>query len=229
MKNLINIFGCLCCLIFLSCTSKSNEKNQVKVNIPHLPYMGEFDVNYREENGKIITDTVYHKIPAFSFINQDGDTVTEKNYEGKVYLADFFFTTCPSICPKMSNTLELVQEKLMNENDFAILSHTIDPEYDTPSILKKYAQEHHADSTIWTFVTGNKDSIYTICENSYMAFAKKDIEAPGGYVHSGFLILIDKQKHIRGVYDGTRAELVPQIVNDVKILLNEKHVDDFKK
>lgn len=208
-------------LLLAACSSTPKEDNKVQVHAPHLPYMGEYDVVTREVDGKMVTDTVYHQIPSFSFVNQDGKVVTDKDYDGKVYLADFFFTTCPSICPKMSGTLEIVQEKLKNEKGFAILSHTIDPDFDTVPVLKQYAIEHHADSTVWNFVTGNKDSIYTIAEFSYMAFAEKNDDAPGGYIHSGFLILIDQQKHIRGVYDGTRAELADQIANDVKTLLQE--------
>lgn len=206
----------------ISCgPSRDKKDREVKIDIPHLPYMGEFDIVEKEVNGKMVADTLYKKIPPFRFTNQDGQVITEKNYEGKVYLAEFFFTTCPSICPKMAGTLELVQEKLKDVKNFAILSHTIDPEHDTPPVLKDYARKHHADSLVWTFVTGDRDTIYTLCEESYMAFAKQDPNEPGGYIHSGFLVLIDKNKHIRGAYDGTRAELADQIAADVRTLLNE--------
>lgn len=208
--------------MMVSCSFSGGQKQNVhKVESPRLPYMGNFDVVEVEDNGTVYLDTVYSKIPPFSFINQDGDPVTEKDYENKVYIADFFFTTCPSICPKMTNTLYLVQEQLKGENDFKILSHSIDPDYDTPEVLMDYSIKNKADNQVWDFVTGNRDEIYDICENHYMSHAKKDSTAEGGYIHSGFLILIDKNKYIRGAYDGTMPEMADTIVADVKLLLSE--------
>lgn len=190
--------------------------------MPKLPYMGDYEVIEKTVDGKTVYDTVFTTIPSFSFTNQDNQLITEKNYEGKVYIADFFFTTCPSICPKMTNTLTLVQEKLKDEPNFAILSHSIDPEYDNPEILKAYSQKNNANNKVWNFVTGDRDEIYDICENYYMAYAKVDSLAEGGYVHSGFLILVDKNKFVRAAYDGTRPELADSIAADVKLLLKEK-------
>lgn len=208
-------------LMSIACGKKESVQQQVIVHQPILPYLGPHSITKWEENGVLIVDTIYHTIPPFSFTDQDGRTVTEKTVEGKVYLADFFFTTCPSICPKMGETLQLVQEKLKNENQFMILSHSIDPEHDTPSVLKEYAAKMKVDENQWKFLTGNRDSIYAICEESYMAFAYQDSSAEGGYVHSGFLILVDQNRHIRGAYDGTRAELADSIVADVKRLLKK--------
>lgn len=214
------IFINLVLIFILSCSGKKNTP-QPKVEIPKLPYMGTYEVIEKEVNGSIVLDTIFTQIPAFSFINQAGDTITEEKYKNKVYIADFFFTTCPSICPKMTNTLYLVQEKLKNESRFAILSHSIDPDYDQPEILQSYAEKNKANPAVWDFVTGDKETIYDLCENYYMAYAKKDSLAEGGYVHSGFLILIDKNKFVRGAYDGTRPELADSIVADVKLLLQE--------
>lgn len=208
-------------ILLLSCFGKRTEHKPV-VNQQHLPIMGKFDLVEKTVDGQIVYDTVYRKIPTFSFTNQNGELTTEKNYENKVYLADFFFTTCPTICPKMTNTLYLVQEKLKGEKDFAILSHTIDPEFDSPTKLKAYAEKNKADESVWTFVTGDMDEIYDICENYYMSFAKTDSTAEGGYMHSGFLILVDKNKQVRGAYDGTMPENADQIAKDVKELLKEK-------
>lgn len=210
-------------MLFSSCKLKNEQKEEnMIVHSPSLPYMGEFDIVEKEKDGKIYYDTVYHKIPAFSFINQDGKEMTEKDVAGKVYIADFFFTTCPSICPKMSNTLFLVQEGLKEESNFSILSHSIDPDYDSPEKLKEYAQKYAANTKVWQFLTGDKEAIYDICENAYMAYAKKDPSAEGGYVHSGFLILVDQNMHVRGAYDGTLPEKSEEIIRDVKILLHEK-------
>ncbi len=211
----------LLALLMATCGKKNAIQQQLTVYQPTLPYMGPHIIQEREENGVVITDTIYHTIPPFSFIDQDGNIVTEKIVDGKVYIADFFFTTCPSICPKMGATLQLVQEKLKNEPQFMILSHSIDPEHDTPVVLKEYAKKMGANESQWKFLTGSRDSIYTICEESYMAFAYEDANAEGGFVHSGFLVLIDQKRHIRGAYDGTRAELADSIVADVKRLLNK--------
>jgi protein SCO1/2 len=218
MKRPLFFFACL--LLILSCGGKKTPP-QHTVEMPKLPIMGDFEVVEKEENGNIVFDTIYTSIPPFSFTNQDNKIITEKDYAGKVYIADFFFTTCPSICPKMTNTLTLVQEKLKDVPNFAILSHSIDPEYDQPEILKSYAEKNKANIGIWNFVTGDRDEIYDICENYYMAYAKVDSLAEGGYVHSGFLILVDKNKHVRAAYDGTRPELADSIAADVRILLKE--------
>lgn len=175
-----------------------------------LPFLGE------EIDGK------KHRIADFSFINQDNQTVTNQSFENKIYVAEFFFTSCPSICPIMHGNLMRVYEKFKTRPDVKILSHTIDPEYDTPKVLKEYAHEKNIDTDFWILVTGNKDEIYTICENSYMAFAKADKNAEGGFIHSGFLTLIDKNRHIRGAYDGTTGSDVDKLIKDIQILINEK-------
>lgn len=118
--------------------------------------------------------------------------------------------------------LKPCSRQIKGESNFAILSHSIDPEYDQPHVLKSYSEKNNADNKIWNFVTGDRDFIYDICENYYMTYAKKDSLAEGGYVHSGFLILIDKHKYVRAAYDGTRPELADSIAADVKILLKEK-------
>jgi protein SCO1/2 len=214
-------FFVFCTLYLMACGGGKTPPPQ-RVDMPKLPFMGSYEIVEKTVDGITVNDTVFTTIPPFRFINQDNQVITEKDYQGKVYIADFFFTTCPSICPKMTNTLTLVQEKLKNEPNFAILSHSIDPEYDNPEILKAYSTKNKADNRIWNFVTGDRDEIYDICENYYMAYAKEDSLAEGGYVHSGFLILVDKNKFVRAAYDGTRPELADSIAADVKLLLNEK-------
>jgi len=166
-------------------------------------------------------DTVFHTIPPFEFINQDGEIFTHEHLDGKLYLADFFFTTCPTICPKMTETMKRVHDEIQHLDDVHLVSHTIDPYHDTPEVLKAYGIQKGANFAHWTFLTGNLDSIYAISEFGYMAYAKVAPEEPGGYTHSGFLILVDKNKHIRAVYDGTRIEIAPEIVADIQILRNE--------
>lgn len=214
MKKTVGIF--LALLFIFSCGKKSPQKNN-KVN--KLPYLGEPMISSHEENGKLVPDTIYPTIPAFSFTNQDGKAITEKTYDG-IYVADFFFTTCPTICPKMKAELLRVYNAFKNEPRVKILSHTIDPEYDTVEVLHEYATRMQVSSDKWNFVTGDKDSIYTIAEY-YLCTAEEAPNEPGGYIHSGALVLIDQQKHIRGVYDGTKPEEVDQLIKDIPILLNE--------
>jgi protein SCO1/2 len=203
----------------LGCGQKVQE--EARFIAPHLPYMGPHDVQrVAQEDGSFRYDTVYHTIPAFSFTDHNGQDFTQEHLKGKVYLADFFFTSCPTICPKMTNTMRLVQEGLKGESNFHLVSHSIDPEFDSPEVLRAYAAKKEADLRNWTFLTGDLLDIYDICEFGYMAFAKPDPNEPGGIIHSGFLILVDQNHHIRGAYDGTRTELAPTIVKDVQSLLH---------
>ncbi|GAB4450392.1 MAG: hypothetical protein Fur0028_05870 [Bacteroidales bacterium] len=165
---------------------------------------------------------MYPTIPAFKFINQDSIEVTEKTFDGKIYIADFIFLSCPTICPKMTNEMIKVYQTYKSNPNILFISHTIDPEHDSIPRLKSYAENLGIDPTKWFFVTGNKDKIYSLAEESYFATAYADNTAPGGYVHSGGLLLVDKNKHIRGVYDGTNPKETERLKADIKILLNEQ-------
>ncbi len=216
MLRILFIIGCLS--VLFSCGKKPVSKND---GPKKLPYLGEPTITSHEENGKLIPDTLFPTIPAFSFTNQDGKTVTNQTYDGSIYIADFFFTTCPTICPKMKSELLRVYNAFKNDPRVKILSHTIDPEYDKVEVLHEYAGRLQVSSEKWNFVTGDKDSIYTIAEY-YLCSAEEAPNEPGGYIHSGALVLIDQQKHIRGVYDGTKSEEVDQLIKDIPLLLGEK-------
>jgi len=215
VKN-IYILICFSALIF-ACGKKSEPK-QTKDR--SLPYLGEPAITSHEENGKLVADTIYPTIPAFSFVNQDGEKVTNETFDGGIYVADFFFTTCPTICPKMKAELLRVYKEFEKEPKVKILSHTIDPDHDSVEVLYDYAGKLQVTSPKWNFVTGNKDSIYTIAD-SYMISAEEAPNEPGGYIHSGALILIDHNRNIRGMYDGTRPEDVDQLIKDIPVLLRE--------
>lgn len=187
-----------------------------------LPYIGEPDVVRKMVDGKEVEETIYPTIPEFSFQNQNGETVTGKSFEGKIYVADFFFTTCPTICPPMKKNLLKVYNLYQNNPGVGILSHTIDPEHDTVAVLKKYADDLGVKGTMWQFVTGNRDKIYEIGEKHYMVSAREDSTEAGGYIHSGHFVLIDKNKHIRGMYDGTTEEGTQLLIEDMEVLLKEK-------
>jgi protein SCO1/2 len=157
-------------------------------------------------------------IAPFGFINQNGDTVTETDVNGKIWVADFFFTSCPTICPKMKTEMLRVWETFKDENRVMILSHTIDPEHDTREVLKEFADRLEITGNRWQFLTGNKDSIYAMAER-YMISAEEDPSAPGGFVHSGAFVLLDGERRIRGYYDGTNPQAVDTLMADMRFLL----------
>jgi len=186
-----------------------------------LPILGERDWVKKTVDGKEVVDTIYNAIPAFSFVNQEGETVTEKVVEGKIYVSDFFFTTCPTICPIMKRQMVKVYNEYKNNPEVMILSHSIDPEHDTPQVLKKFATDLGVTGTQWQFLTGSKEKIYEIGQKNYLSTAKEDKTADGGYIHSGAFILVDKEKHVRGMYDGTTEEGTQKLIADMKTLLEE--------
>lgn len=186
-----------------------------------LPILGQREAVTKTVNGKTITDSVDHTIPDFKFVSQYGDTVTSKTLDGKIYVADFFFTSCPTICPKMKVQLKRVYEKFKDNPDVVLLSHTIDPAHDSVPVLKEFADNLGVTGRQWLFVTGDQEKIYEIGQNSYMVTAQQDSSAPGGVVHSGAFILVDKAKHVRGLYDGTTEEGVDKLMNDLNRLLAE--------
>ena len=188
----------------ISCTPKEAR----------LPIFGE-----RQVNG---TDTVYHVIAPFQFVDQDSVNVTNSTFRGKIYVTDFFFTTCRTICPIMKTQMLRVYEATKEMPDVLILSHTIDPEYDTVALLRDFARRLGVESNRWHFVTGAKDSIYKIAQTSYFATAMEDKTEPDGFIHSGAFLLIDKQGRIRGKYDGTKEDDVNRLIVDIERLRIEQ-------
>ena len=166
-------------------------------------------------------DTIFHTIADFQFMDQDSTLVSNETLANQIYVADFFFTSCPTICPKMKAQMLRIYEKFEGNSEFVILSHTIDPAYDTIPLLKDYADKLGVESQGWKFLWGTQDEIYDIAEGSYMSIADEDNSAPGGFVHSGMFLLVDKRRRIRGVYDGTVAEQVDVLMNDIRTLLKE--------
>jgi len=180
---------------------------------PPLPVFGE-----REVSGN---DTVYHAIADFKFIDQDSNEVTNDTYKGKIYVADFFFTSCRTICPIMKTQMLRVYDSIQNDPEVMLLSHTIDPEYDTVGLLHDYAKRLGVESQKWHFVTGNKDDIYKLAQTSYFSTALEDKSEPDGFIHSGAFLLIDKERRIRGKYDGTKEEDVNRLLADIQRLKKE--------
>ncbi|WP_282017287.1 SCO family protein [Salegentibacter mishustinae] len=150
---------------------------------------------YIEINGK------KKKAPDFQLVNQDGDTITNKDYLGKVYVAEFFFTTCPTICPIMNQNLVEVQEEFQDKEDFGIVSFSIDPKHDTPEVLKSYAENYGIDHPNWNLLTGEKDAIYGLANGGFNIYAGEDSDVPGGFAHQGLFALVDKEGYIRSRLD----------------------------
>lgn len=191
-------------LFLISCSTK----------IEKLPIFGQREV--------VGTDTIYHTIAPFSFVDQDSVEINKATFKDKIYVADFFFTSCRTICPIMKSQMMRVYEVAKDMPDVVLLSHTIDPEYDTVALLHDFAQRLEVESKKWHFVTGAKDSIYKIAQTSYFATAMEDKSEPDGFIHSGAFLLIDKSGRIRGKYDGTKEEDVNRLIVDIKRLRQDE-------
>jgi len=202
----ITVWAMLAGFALSSCIQKKEEAAK-------LPIFGEREVN----NG----DTVYHTIGTFAFVDQDSVVVTNETFAGKIYVADFFFTSCRTICPIMKTQMLRVYDSIQNDPNVLLLSHTIDPEYDTVALLHDFAERLGVKRDRWHFVTGNKDDIYKIAQTSYFATAMEDKAEPDGFIHSGAFLLIDKQRRIRGKYDGTKEEDVNRLLKDIRALEHE--------
>ena len=196
-------------LIAFACNPKKEEKKFL------LPIYG---------TKTVLTtgDTVYQTIKDFSLLNQYKEIVSQQTVQNKIYVANFFFATCQSICPAMNNQLGRVQQAEKNDPDFLILSHTVNPMHDTAEVLFEYAGKYGATKNKWHFLTGDKKAIYTLAKESYLVNALEDDGTPEGFIHSEAILLIDKQKRIRGIYDGTDSLQVNKLMSDISILKIEK-------
>jgi protein SCO1/2 len=212
MKKLIGL--ALIVLAFNACKFNDADK-------PKLPIMGNRDAVTKTVNGKEVVDTVYTTIPDFKFVNQYGDTITQNSLKGDIYVADFFFTTCPSICPIMHRNMLNVYNEFKSVPDFKIISHTIDPKHDSVAVMKKYADKLGISGNSWWLLQGNKEQTYELGQKNYLVAVKQDDGTPGGYVHQGWFVLVDKQRRIRGYYDGTDEKQVAKMIGDIKILRTE--------
>jgi protein SCO1 len=166
-------------------------------------------------------DTIYHTIGDFAFTNQYGETVSNQTVKDKIYVADFFFVTCQSICPEMSSNLVQVQEAFEKDDSLLILSHSVNPQHDTVEVLNSYAQVYKAKKNKWHFLTGNKKQIYDLAKNSYLVNALEDDGSAEGFLHSELFLLVDPKGRIRGMYDGTDKVSVSRLIADIKILKKE--------
>ena len=183
-----------------------------------LPIYQPSMVNFEMVDSTVQHQSKYHTIADFNLINQNGDTITQDDYKDKIYVADFFFTTCQTICPIMTDHMVQIQEKIMNDDEIMLLSHTVTPEIDSVAQLKRYAIEKGVKDAKWNLVTGDKKQIYELARKSYLAVKTDGNGDAYDMIHTENFMLIDKKRQIRGFYDGTKAEDIEQLLADIAIL-----------
>ena len=216
MKKLIGAIAVV--MLWNACKFNSNNKT--------LPVLGNRRAVSKLINGQSVTDTIYQTIPPFKYINQYGDSISDKNLDGNIYVADFFFTSCPSICPIMQRNMLNVYNAFKDSTGFKIISYTIDPQHDSVPVLKKYADKLGISRNTWWLLQGHKDDTYQIAKSYLVSVEEKN--PAGEYIHDGYFILIDKQKKIRGTYDGTNAGEVSKLIEDIKVLKEEPGPETVK-
>jgi protein SCO1/2 len=180
----------------------------------YLPYFG-------PKNALKVNDTTYHFIPVFEFTSQYNEKVTLATVKNKIYVSEYFFTTCKSICPVMNNNLQRVHKEFKTKKDFLILSHTVDPEEDSVTVLKEYAKNHDVNDQSWLFVTGSKKQLYELARKGYLLNAEEGTGGEDDFIHTQNFALIDKEQHIRGFYDGTDSLEINRLIQDIKLLYKE--------
>lgn len=165
-------------------------------------------------------DTLFNQVPAFELISQQGQKVSQNELDGNIYVADFFFATCPDICKQMSSQMVRVQEAFLDEEQVKIVSFTVNPEHDTPEVLREYGERYNADPTKWYFLTGDRDRIYDLAQKGFYLPVMK-VEGQQDFIHSEKFMLVDKNRYVRGIYDGTDKEDVDRLILEIKVLLDE--------
>jgi protein SCO1/2 len=212
-RTFILAFIIISTIIFLAIYTLLTPQKSLKIFSP------------RDVNTELVDTTIQHigynhTIADFAFTNQNGKIITQKEYEGKIYVADFFFTTCPTICPKMTDNMVWLQNQIKNNPKVMLLSHSVTPDIDSVAVLKKYALEKGVIDSKWNLVTGNKKDIYYIARKSYLAVKTNSSDELYDMVHTENFILIDQKRRIRGFYDGTNLEEVKRLLEDINYLSN---------
>ena len=202
-------------LFVVACTDKKDEPKKRA-----LPFWGNYDVVISESNGKETRDTVFPKIPSFKYLDQDSNWLESKSIKGKIWIANFFFTSCPSICPPTMSQLKrlnVLTKDLKDEVEF--LSFSIDPTTDKPHVLKKYATNNGINLSNWHLLTGNEKRTHQLGVDHFMVHADKDPSAAGGFAHSDGVVLVDKEGYVRGIYNGMKTEQIDLLNKDLRKLL----------
>lgn len=218
------IYGfCLGLLVLAGCAEKKKEHV--------LPFIGNYDVEYSTVDGKEVTDTVYPRIPEFRFLNQDSAWVSSKDITDKVWVANFFFTSCPTICPKMTSQmkrLSILTKDLEKEVEF--LSFSINSDFDTPHVLRRYIKKNGIMAKNWQFFTGKPEAeVHLLGDENFLVNAREDLGSEGGYAHSEAFVLVDREGYIRGMYNGTDTKEVDRLHKDLRKLLKDEYRLDIRE
>ncbi|MUU78231.1 SCO family protein [Winogradskyella endarachnes] len=214
--------------IIWSCkeNTKKEKKEVVETSrVEYLPFYKDDTFTPHWLTPGTIEEKEFHKIPDFKLVNQLGDTISQKTFKNKIYITDFFFTTCPGICPKMTNNMAKIQEEFIDDNDVLILSHSVMPNTDTVSVLKAYADANSVIDNKWHLVTGDRGEIYNLGREHY--FVENDLgeeKSIQDFLHTENFLLIDKNKHIRGIYNGLNRASIAQLIVDINALKTETNV-----
>lgn len=210
------LFIIICALLLVHCTEDKESKLV-------LPILGDRDVVYKTIDGVEVADTLYHHVPEFQYLNQDSVMIESSDLKGKIWITDFFFTQCPSICPPMTSQMKRLTENTEDLNDIVqFLSFSIDPERDTPAQLRNYIDEHEISAKNWMFFTGDEEATHMLAKEFFNG-AERNEDIDGGFGHTSYFALVDKSGLVRGIYDGTLAEQVDKLEQDLRLLLKEEY------
>ena len=198
-------------VLFVSCNQ--DLKKQLPIYNP-----SDFNPKYVDKSVRDITQN--HTVKDFNLINQNGNVITSKDYENKIYVVDFFFTRCPSICPIMTDNMKLVQDEYIDDNNIMLLSLSVTPYIDNVEVLKNYAIEKGVNDLKWNITTGSKKHIYELARKSYFAFVDQGDGGLQDFIHTPNFVLVDTKKQIRGIYDGTEDKEISRLIKDINILKN---------
>ncbi len=207
--NKLSSFLCLLVISLFACQDNNIPKK--------LPFIGQHQYT--------ASDTIYYQIPKFEFVDQDSNVVNNVSFKNNIYISDFFFTSCPSICPKVKKQMLRIYDKYEETEIIKMVSHTLDPKRDNTDILKQYAQNLGVDTKKWIFLTGDKDELREIALKYFVAVVE-DEEAPGGLDHSGKIVVIDKNGHVRAFAEGTDPDDVSELMKEIDVLINEYDTED---
>lgn len=213
-------------ILIAACNSSGTSESSVdildEVYVP-LPYFGFHETDLVVENGVEKWDTIYHVVPDFTLMNQDSTLITNELVNDRVHVANFFFTSCPAICPAMIEQMKRLQEMTNDVEELIILSHTIDPERDSIPKLQQYIIDREIDTHNWHFLRGEREYVHNLGKEGYMVNAMEDAEADGGFLHSEHFVLIDREGHVRGLYTGTDTEEVDKLNQDIRNLIKNEY------
>ena len=211
MKKIAILGGLIALPALIFITMKYTGKNYYQLEPVELPVVSGCEQSNLEE----------HQVPPFSLLTQDSTVITEKDFEDKVYVAGFFFSTCPTTCVQMTSEILRLQDYFEDNEQIKVVFHSVNPAYDTPSILKDYAINYGINTDFWKLVTGEKKEIYDIAKCGYYVVARSDDSNPTGLIHTEKVVLIDKEKNIRGYYNATKREDIDRLILEIQVLLQE--------